>query len=78
MSLYERMAVVLGDRSVVEALGETFPEELCQRLTNSLRREDVASAICDTIHHAAASLESALPRTESDVNELPDALVLLD
>ena len=32
VSLYERMAVVLGDRSVVEALGQTFCEDLCQRL----------------------------------------------
>lgn len=78
VSLYERMAVVLGDRSVVEALGQTFCEDLCRRLTTRLHDEDIATAICDTVHHAAASLESALPRTERDVNELPDTLVLLD
>ena len=78
VSLYERTAVVLGDRSVVEALGQTFCEDLCQRLTTSLRSGDVAAAICDTIQQAACSLESALPRTGHDVNELPDTLVLLD
>jgi putative membrane protein len=78
VSLYERTAVVLGDRSVVETLSEKFPEELCQRLTASLRSHDVATAICDTIQHAATSLQTALPRTSSDTNELPDALVLLD
>ncbi|MEQ9408345.1 MAG: hypothetical protein RIK87_11490 [Fuerstiella sp.] len=78
VSLYERMAVVLGDRRVVETLGEGFPEELCQRLTASLKQADVGSAICDTIHHATPFLVSALPRTDSDVNELSDALVLLD
>ncbi len=78
VSLYERTAVVLGDHSVVEALGEQFPEELCQRLTASLRSQDVATAICDTIQHAATSLQTALPRTTEDVNELPDTLVLLD
>jgi putative membrane protein len=78
VSLYERTAVVLGDRSVVETLGEKFPEELCQRLTASLRTQDVASAICDTIQHAATTLQTALPRTANDVNELPDTLVLLD
>lgn len=78
VSLYERMAVVLGDRSVVEALGQTFCEDLCRRLTTRLHDEDIATAICDTVHHTAASLESALPRTERDVNELPDTLVLLD
>ncbi len=78
VSLYERTAVVLGDRSVVETLGDKFPEELCQRLTSSLRTQDVASAICDTIQHAATSLQTALPRMANDVNELPDTLVLLD
>ncbi len=78
VSLYERTAVVLGDRSVVETLGEKFLNELCQRLTTSLRSHDVATAICDTINHAATSLQSALPRLSDDVNELPDALVLLD
>lgn len=78
VSLYERMAVVLGDRSVVENLGEEFPKELCDRLTAALRKEDIGTAICDTINHAAPSLASTLPRTEGDVNELPDALVLLD
>ncbi len=78
VSLYERMAVVLGDRSVVETLGQTFCEDLCQRLTASLRSDDIAAAICDTIHHAGTSLQSALPRTDHDANELPDTLVLLD
>ena len=78
VSLYERMAIVLGDRSVVEALGQTFCEDLCQRLTTRLHDEDMAAAICDTIHHAASELESTLPRTDHDANELPDTLVLLD
>ncbi len=78
VSLYERMAVVLGDRSVVEKLGDQFPKELCERLTAALREQDIGFAICDTINHAAPSLASALPRADGDVNELSDALVLLD
>jgi len=78
VSLYERTAVVLGDRSIVETLGEKFSEELCQRLTSSLRTQDVASAVCETIQHAAESLQTSLPRMDNDVQELPDTLVLLD
>jgi putative membrane protein len=78
VSLYERTAVVLGDSGVIDALGQTFCTDLCARLTTSLRNTDAATAISDTINHAATSLESALPRTEHDINELPDALVLLD
>lgn len=78
VSLYERMAVVLGDRTVLESLGEKFPETLCKNLTSGLQKYDVATAICNTIQQAAASLETALPRLAQDVNELPDTLVLLD
>lgn len=78
VSLYERMAVVLGDRSVVEALGQQFTEDLCQRLTSSLRSKDVATAICETIQHATTSLAPALPRTEGSTNELSNALILID
>ncbi|MEZ6127848.1 MAG: hypothetical protein R3C59_04140 [Planctomycetaceae bacterium] len=78
VSLYERMAVVLGDRSVVETLGDEFLKNLCDRLTNALHSQDVAMAICETIRHAAPALESSLPRSAGDVNELSDALVLLD
>ena len=78
VSLYEWTAVVLGDRGVVDALGQSFCTDLCTRLTTSLRNDDIAACICDTINDAAISLESALPRSEHDVNELPDTLVLLD
>lgn len=78
VSLYERMAVVLGDRTVVEELGETFPRELCERLTKALRPDDIGAAISDTIQYAAPTLAKALPRADGDINELADALVLLD
>ncbi|MEZ6126540.1 MAG: hypothetical protein R3C49_25745 [Planctomycetaceae bacterium] len=78
VSLYERRAVVLGDRSVTEVLGESFLQGLCDRLTAGLAAADVASAICDTIQHAVGPLENALPRADGDVNELPDALVVID
>lgn len=78
VSLYERMAIVLGDSGVMDALGQTFCTDLCERLTTNLRNDDITAAICDAINHATVSLESALPRTEHDVNELPNTLVLLD
>jgi len=57
----------------------THIRDVCDKLlTSGLRKADISVAICETIHHATASLESALPRTEHDVNELPDTLVLLD
>jgi putative membrane protein len=78
VSLHERTAVILGDRNVLKSLGENFIEDLCRRLTASLQTQDIASALCDTIQHAATSLRNALPRSASSVQELPDTLVLLD
>jgi putative membrane protein len=78
VSLHEHVAVVLGDRTVVDCLGESFLEGLCQRLTSDLRKRTIAESLCDVIQHATPALEKAMPRTEADANELPDALVLID
>ncbi len=78
VSLYERRAVVLADRAVVEALGEGFTCETCAVLTAGLKRGAVADALCDAIAEAARRLAPVLPRAADDRDELSDALVLLD
>ena len=78
VSLYERMAAVLGDRSVVDKLGQHTLDELCAVLTCELRDAHPAEAVCRTIAAAGEKLASVLPRAEDDVNELPDGLVILD
>lgn len=78
VSLFEHMTVVLGDRTVVERLGEPFLTELCRRLTTEIRRGDPAEALCQAIHAAADRLGPEMPRESDDVNELPNALVLID
>jgi putative membrane protein len=78
VSLFERMAAVLADDAVVEKLGQAALDELCDQLMASLRTKSLADAICGTIAAAAPKLAAALPRAEGDINELPDALVILD
>jgi putative membrane protein len=78
VSLYEHIAVVLGDRSVVDNLGQSFLDGLCERLTADLKNGEFADAICDVTQYAEAALEAALPRSSSDVNELPNSLILID
>ena len=78
VSLYERMAVVLGDQSVVDKLGQDTLDELCAVLTRELRDTHPTEAVCRTIAAAGEKLASVLPRAEDDVNELPDGLVILD
>lgn len=78
VSLFERMAAVVADQATTEALGPDTLEALCARLTEELRRGDVAEALCVSIRETAGRLAPVLPRKDDDVNELSDALVLLD
>ena len=45
VSLYERMAVVLGDESIVDKLGQAALDELCAALTGKLRELHPAEAL---------------------------------
>ena len=78
VSLFEHMAVVLGDQKVMDKLGQTFLDQLCQQLTEGLRQRNFTDAICSVIAEAGKQLSGPLPRAEGDVNELQDTLVLID
>lgn len=78
VSLFERMAAVVGDRSVVERLGQPALDELCGHLTGQLRLQGPIAALCETVRLAGERLTPVLPRAADDVNELPDALVIID
>jgi uncharacterized membrane protein len=72
------MAAIIGDQTVIEKLGLPAIEELCGELTRSLKSGNMTAAICSTVKSAGERLASVLPREGGDVNELPNALVLID
>jgi len=78
VSLFEHMAVVLGDKAVLDKLGQTSLDRLCQQLTEGLHQGGSTDAICSVIAEAGRQLSGPLPRAEGEVNELKDALVLID
>ena len=78
VSLFEHMAVVLGDQEVLDKLGQTSLDRLCQQLTEGLHQGGSTDAICSVIVEAGKQLSGPLPRAEGDVNELEDTLVLID
>lgn len=78
VSLFERTAVVLGDREVLERLGQSSLDRLCEQLTKDLQQGDPTNAICSVIAEAGKQLAGPLPRPIGDVNELHDPLVLID
>jgi putative membrane protein len=78
ISLFERMAVILGDDAVIEKLGMPAIEQLCAKLTSALRSNPVSGALRDSIREAGERLSAALPGQIGNINELPDALVTVD
>lgn len=78
VSLFEQVAVLLADRQVLEGLGQSALDELCDSLTLRLRANEPTEALCQTIQAAGEKLKTVLPRAMEDVNQLPDALVTLD
>lgn len=80
VSLFEHMARVLVDQTILDhpKLGKSFVDRLCRHLTSAIERSDPTVALCETIALAGQELRAALPRAVDDVNELQDALVVLD
>lgn len=78
LSIFEHMAVVLGDQEVLDKIGQESLNRLCEQLTEGLHQGDATEAICSVINAAGIALSGPLPRAEGDVNELEDALVLID
>ena len=78
LSLHERTAVILADRTALKARGPPAVNQLCADLVARLRAGDLADALCATIAAIGDALAEPLPRRADDVNELPDCLVLVD
>ncbi len=78
VSLFEHMAVILGDQKVLDKLGQKSLDRLCQQLTQGLHQGDRVEAICGVLAEVGKQLSGPLPRAEGDVNELRDTLVLID
>lgn len=78
LSLFEHTAVILADRQIVAALGQPVLDELCRSLTQQIRKGNLTEAICQTIQAAGNKLSVVMPREQEDVNELADALVVID
>jgi putative membrane protein len=78
ISLYERMAAVIADQAVTEAVGQPALDGLCRQLTRRLQSAGATEGLCETVRAAGEQLAGVLPRAEDDVNELPNGLVTID
>jgi len=78
VSLYEHQAAVLADQATLEKLGGAAVQALCDDLTAGLKKGDITEALCATIAGAGDRLGAAMPRPAGDINELADALVVIE
>lgn len=78
VSMDERMATVLADRTVLDKLGQGQLDRLCLQLTDRLKSMETVDALCHTIEEIGNLLAARLPRQHDDVNELADSLILID
>jgi len=78
VSLFEHMAAVIADQAVLEKLGRPTIDELCRHLTTALGKHPPIDAICEVARDVGERLAKVLPRSADDVNELEDALIVID
>jgi putative membrane protein len=77
VSLFERVAVVLGDGKTEEALGADGLARLRDRLVAGMKEGRPVEGFASAIREAGENLAIRLPRLPGDRNELPDRLVVL-
>ena len=77
VSLFERVATVLADQSVIDKLGQSQIDKWCAEFTGRLQSASPVAALAETIREVGRCLSKSMPRAENDVNELSDALVVL-
>jgi len=83
VSLFERLAVVVADRAVLEKLEQGALDAICRHLTGQLRQRDPTAALCSTIEEvgrrlAATMLRASAAASAGGENPLDNALVILD
>ena len=78
VSLFEHMAAVITDQSILDALGQNQIDDICGEFTERLHAGTPIDALCETAASLGERLAPLLPRAEGDVNELPDALIVID
>ena len=78
VSLDERMTAVIADQSIIDQLGAVRIDETCAEFTRLLSKGTAVDALCETARSLGQRLSGVLPRALDDVNELSDALVVLD
>jgi len=77
LSLAEHRAEIVADEAIHSLVPQERWGDAMAALIAGLRGGDAAQGMADAVGQIAAILEQHFPKTERDVNELPDRLILL-
>lgn len=72
-----RFAIV-GDSGINEKVPANFWEETKSLMVEHFRADDLVAGLVAGITHAGKQLKAFFPRSEGDINELPDHVVFGD
>lgn len=78
ISLLEHRAAIIADQAVLNILGQEQLDTLCDEFTTRLHNGTPTDALCETIQQLGERLAKDLPRTESCVDQLPNALIVVE
>lgn len=78
VSVFEHMAAVIVDKTILQKIGQEKVDALCAEFTQRLHTGSITQALCETIRSVGQTLSPLMPRAADDVNELPDALLLIE
>jgi putative membrane protein len=77
VSLFEHMVVVLGDRAISAKIAPGDYAEVVEAIIKKTRAGKLEEGLIDGIQLLGVQLAAHFPKTEADVDELPDRLYLL-
>lgn len=70
----EHRFVILGDRGIDEKVPAGFWDEIAAKLTIRFKSGEYTDGIVEAIRSAGEQLRTYFPRSDADVNELPNAI----
>ena len=73
----DRTVEILADRGVHAKVGHGGWGEICRKMETEFRQGNFESGVIDGIRAVSSHLENNFPRRGPDLNELPDAAIVL-
>lgn len=78
VSILERKVFVIADSGIAEKVKQTEWENVCKTITDGFKSKKPAEAFCSALKQCGKMLSEHFPKTDGNMNEYPDGLVILE